>query len=154
MRSMLIASFIAMITGFGIAWNWQAQRWDADVATIRNDYADAAAEARKAQDARIETAENQKEDIQNAFDAFRRAEDERNANLDRGVQRVYVRAKCPAVPAAPADSGRVESGAAELDPAYRSTLSALRRGSAEQLRLLNICRAQIGAGVQSQQSHQ
>ena len=154
MKTILIVAFVSLITGFGIAWNLQAQRWDADVATIRENYADESEKVRKDQDARIEAAENQKEDIQNAFDAFRRAEDERNANLDRGVQRVYVRAKCPAVPAAPADSGRVESGAAELDPAYRSTLSALRRGSAEQLRLLNICRAQIGAGVQSQQSHQ
>lgn len=154
MKTILIAAFVALITGFGIAWNWQAQRWDADVATIRKDYADATEKARKDQDARIEAAENQKEIIQNAFDAFRRAEDERSASIDRGIQRVYVRAKCPAVPTASADSSRVESGTAELDPAYRSTLSALRRGTAEQLRLLNICRAQIGAGVQSQQSHQ
>ena len=99
MKTIIIASFIALITGFGIAWNWQAQRWDADVATIRKDYSDAAEKTRKEQDARIEVAENQKEDIQNAFDAFRRAEDKRNANLDSGIQRVYVRAKCPTVPA-------------------------------------------------------
>ena len=145
MKTIIIASFIALITGFGIAWNWQAQRWDADVATIRKDYSDATEKARQDQDARIEAAENQKEDIQNAFDAFRRAEDERNANLDSGVQRVYVRAKCPAVSATSPDPGRAESATAELDPAYRSTLSALRRGAEEQLRLLNICRAELGA---------
>lgn len=145
MKPILIAAFVALITGFGIAWNWQAQRWDADVKTIRKDYADATEKARKDQDARIEAAENQKEDIQNAFDAFRRAEDERNASIDRGVQRVYVRAKCPAMPAASTDSSGTASGTAELDPAYRSTLSALRRGAAEQLRLLNICRAELGA---------
>lgn len=145
MKPILITAFVALITGFGIAWNWQAQRWDADVATIRKDYADATEKARKDQDARIEAAENQKENIQNAFDAFRRAEDERNASIDRGVQRVYVRAKCPAVPAISTDSSRAESGAAELDPAYRSTLSALRRGAEEQLRLLNICRAELMA---------
>lgn len=154
MKTILIATFVALITGFGIAWNLQAQRWDADVATIRKDYADAAEKARMDQDARIEAAENQKEDIQNAFDAFRRAEDVRNASIDRGIQRVYVRAKCPAVPATTTDPSRTESGTAELDPAYRSTLSALRRGAQEQLRLLNICRAHIGAGVQSQQNHQ
>lgn len=146
MRSgLFIVAFVAMVTGFGIAWNWQAQRWDADVAKIRKDYSDATEKARKDQDARIETAENQKEDIQNAFDAFRSAEDERNANLDRGIQRVYVRASCPAVPATSTDPGRTSSGTAELDPAYRSTLSALRRGAEEQLRLLNICRAELGA---------
>lgn len=145
MKPILIAAFVALITGFGIAWNWQAQRWDADVAKIRKDYADATEKARKDQDARIEAAENQKESIQNAFDAFRRAEDERNVSIDRGVQRVYVRAKCPAVPATSIGSSRAESGTAELDPAYRSTLSALRHGAAEQLRLLNICRAELGA---------
>lgn len=145
MRTILISGFVALLTGFGIAWNWQAQRWDADVAKIRKNYADATEKSREEQDARIEAAENQKENIQNAFDAFRRAEDERNASLDRGVQRVYVRANCPAMPATSTDSGRTASGTAELDPAYRSTLSALRRGAAEQLRLLNICRAELGA---------
>jgi hypothetical protein len=145
MKTIPIAAFVALITGFGIAWNWQAQRWDADVATIRKDYADTTEKARKDQDDRIETAENQKENIQNAFDAFRRAEDERNASLDRGDQRVYVRAKCPTMPATSTDSSRTASRAAELDPAYRSTLSALRRGAAEQLRLLNICRAELKA---------
>ena len=145
MKTIIIASFIAFITGFGIAWNWQAQRWDADVATIRKDYSDEAEKARQDQDARIKAAENQKEDIQNAFDAFRRAEDERNAAIDRGVQRVYVRAKCPTVPAISPDPGRAESGTAELDPAYRSTLSALRRGAEEQLRLLKICRVELMA---------
>ena len=145
MKTILISAFVALITGFGIAWNWQAQRWDADVATIRKDYADATEKARKDQDARIEAAENQKENIQNAFDAFRRAEDERNASIDRGVQRVYVRAKCPAMPESSANSSGASGGTAELDPAYRSTLSALRRGAAEQLRLLNICRAELGA---------
>lgn len=140
-----LASFLALIVGFGIAWNWQAQRWDADVAAIRKDYSDATEKARKEQDARVEAAENQKEDIQNAFDAFRRAEDERNVNLDRGIQRVYVRASCPGVPSASPDSSRTQAGTAELDPAYRSTLSALRRGAEEQLRLLNICRAELGA---------
>lgn len=145
MKITIIASFIALITGFGIAWNWQAQRWDADASRMRAEHLEAIENAREAQDARIEVAEKQKEDIQNAFDAFRRAEDERNANLDRGVQRVYVRASCPAVPSATGDSGRASSGTAELDPAYRSTLSALRRGAEEQLRLLNICRAELGA---------
>ncbi|AVQ10310.1 Rz-like lysis protein [Myoviridae environmental samples] len=145
MKTILIAAFVALIAGFGIAWNWQAQRWDADVAKIRKDYADATEKSRKEQDSRIEAAENQKENIQNAFDTFRRAEDERNASLDRGVQRVYVRAKCPTVPAASTDSSGAKDGTAELDPAYRSTLSALRNGAAEQLRLLNICRVELEA---------
>lgn len=145
MKTVIIASFIALLTGFGVAWNWQAQRWDADVAKVRKNYSDEAEKARKEQDARIEIAENQKEDIQNAFEAFRRAEDERNAAIDRGDQRVHVRANCPSVPSAATNTSRIKVGTAELDPAYRSTLSALRRGAEEQLRLLNICRAELGA---------
>jgi hypothetical protein len=145
MKTILIASFVSLVTGLGIAWNWQAQRWDADVAKIRGSYANEALKMRVEQEFRIAAAESQKEQIQNDFDAFRRAEDERNANLDSGVQRVYVRAKCPSVPAASPNPGRTESATAELDPAYRSTLSTLRRGAEEQLRLLNICRAELGA---------
>lgn len=145
MKEILIAAFVALITGFGIAWNWQAQRWDADVSAIRQKKSDDLLAAYQDREARIAEAESKKEEIQNAFDAFRAAEDKRNADIGSGTQRVYVRAKCPAVSATKVDSSRTPSGAAELDSAYRSTLSALRRGAAEQLRLLNICRAELMA---------
>lgn len=145
MKTILIVAFIALITGFGIAWNWQAQRWDADVSAIRQKQSADLLAVYQDREARIAEAESKKEEIQNAFDAFRAAEDKRNADIGSGAQRVYVRANCSAVPATSTDSSRTTSGTAELDPAYRSTLSALRQRAAEQLRLLNLCRAELGA---------
>lgn len=144
MRTTAIAAFMALVTGFGVAWNWQAQRWDADVAEIRKEHSDSLLTAYQDREARIAEAESKKEEIQNEYDAFRRAEDARNASVDRGEQRVYVRAKCPAVPGATGNSGRTEAGTAELDSAARSTLSALRIRAEEQRRLLNVCRATLG----------
>lgn len=145
MKSILIAAFVALIAGFGIAWSWQGQRWDADVSAIRKKQSDNLLAAYQDREARIAEAESKKEEIQNAFDAFRAAEDKRNADIGSGTQRVYVRANCPAVPATKAYPSRTPSGTAELNPAYRSALSALRRGVEEQRRLLNSCRAELMA---------
>lgn len=68
-------------------------------------------------------------------------ENNRNAAIALGTQRVYVRADCPSnrgVPTASTAATGSNGGTAELDPAYRQTLSDLRRG-AEQ------CAAQIVA---------
>lgn len=75
-------------------------------------------------------------------------EDSRDVRVDTRVERVYVRATCPSVPTAAADAGGAGAGAAELDPAYRRTLSQLRRAAREQLRLLNFCRAELRARSQ------
>lgn len=72
-------------------------------------------------------------------------EDDRDSRIDSGVERVYVRASCPSLPAVTPDAGGTGGGAAELDPAYRKTLSDLRRGAEEQLALLNFCRAELRA---------
>jgi len=145
MKLTTFAILMALLTGFGAAWNIQALRWDADAASIRQKASEDLERARKQQDDRIEQAENEKEKIQNDFEEFKRAEAERDATIGSGGKRVSVRAKRPSVPSSATDSGRAASGAAELDPAYRSTLSALRRGAEEQLRLLNICRAELFA---------
>lgn len=145
MRVILLAAGLGLLVGFGAAWAWQGSRWDADVADISKKQSDDLLAAYQDREARIAEAESKKEEIQNAFDAFRAAEDKRNTDIGGGAKRVYVRANCPAVPAAEADTGRASSRAAELDPAYRSTLSALRRGVEEQRRLLNYCRAELMA---------
>lgn len=69
--------------------------------------------------------------------------DARDGRIAAGIERVYVRASCPELPATPANAGRAGAGAAELDPAYRHTLSQLRRAADQQLALLNLCRAEL-----------
>ena len=143
MRVILLAAGLGLLVGFGAAWAWQGSRWDADVADISKKQSDDLLAAYQDREARIAEAESKKEEIQNAFDAFRAAEDKRNTDIGGGAKRVYVRANCPALPATQADTSRASGGAAELDPAYRSTLSALRWGVEEQRRLLNSCRAEL-----------
>lgn len=46
MKALVAAAGISLITGFGIAWNWQAQRWDADVAAARAQHNAQIAEAK------------------------------------------------------------------------------------------------------------
>lgn len=56
----------------------------------------------------------------------------RNLAIAAGTRRVYVRASCPDRASLPADSaaaGGSDGARAELDPAYRRTLSELRRGA-------------------------
>ncbi len=144
MKALLLASLLSLISGFGIAWNWQSQRWNTDVATIRQKAAESLASATQERDRKLAEAESKKEEIQNAFEDFKRAEDKRNNAIDHGAKRVYVRASCPAVPSSKGDSSGASGGAAELDISYRRTLSQLRSGVEEQRRLLNICRAELG----------
>lgn len=66
-------------------------------------------------------------------------ENDRDAAIAAGTQRVHVRARCPAgdgMPATTAAAGGADAAAPELDPAYRSALSDLRRraqAAAEQI---------------------
>lgn len=123
----------------------QGLRWDADVASIRDAASSELAAAYEQQAEKFKAVEAKKEEVQNEYQAFKAAEAKRNADIGTGVKRVYVRATCPAVPSTSTDSGRVESGTAELDSAARRTLSDLRIGVEEQRRLLNVCRAELGA---------
>lgn len=140
----LIALGMAALVGFGCAWNVQAWRWDADAARLRDQSSKALVLAYADRDEKITKAEARKEEIQIEFDKFKAGEADRDTAIDRGERVVYVRANCPSVPSASANPGRVESGTAELDPAYRRTLSKLRQGVEEQRRLLNACRAELG----------
>ncbi len=116
----------------------QGLRWDESEATLRKDQLEALQAAHDDRDAKVKAAEDKKEVVEREFNDFKKAESARDDAIGSGVKRVYVRASCPSVPAAETDTGR-----AELDPAYRQTLSDLRRGAAEQLRLLNLCRAEL-----------
>lgn len=152
MRTILIALFVGLISGFGIAWNWQGQRWDADVAELRQEQSNKLIEAWAEGQRKASAVEDQKEVVQNEFEAFKKSESERNIAINSGVKRVYVRAACPSVPSTSSNAGGVTSGTAELDPAYRQTLSDLRSSAAEQLKLLNVCRAELSGRSSSQDS--
>lgn len=138
-----ILAGVAFIVGAGLAWNVQAWRWDADVAEMRQEQSNKLLETWADGQRKAIAVENQKEAIQNEFSAFKQAEALRDASIGVGVKRVYVRATCPAVSGATTNASGTASGAVELDPAYRSTLSDLRRAAAEQLRLLNVCRVEL-----------
>jgi hypothetical protein len=133
----------AFVIGFGAAWNVQAWRWDAYVAELRQEQTSKLLESWADGERKALAAEDQKEAIQNEFNEFKQIEALRNASISAGVKRVYVRATCPAVSGAEANASGTSGGTVELDPAYRQTLSDLRSGAAEQLRLLNVCRAEL-----------
>lgn len=138
-----ILAGVAFVVGSGLAWNVQAWRWDADVAELRQEQAGKLLESWADGERKALASEDQKEAIQNDFNQFKQIEALRNASIGAGATRVRVRATCPAVPDPKADAGGISGGTAELDPAYRQTLSDLRSGAAEQLRLLNVCRAEL-----------
>lgn len=141
---MNLYGYAAVAAGaFLAAWLVQGWRWDADVAGIRLTASSELAAAYQERDKKIGEAENQKEAVQNEFNAFKQSESERNAAVSASVKRVYVRATCPAVPETSTGASGAASESAELDPAYRQTLSDLRIGVEEQRRLLNVCRAEL-----------
>jgi hypothetical protein len=133
----------AFVVGSGLAWSVQAWRWDVDVAELRQEQTSKLLESWADGERKALAAEDQKEAIQNDFNQFKQIEALRNASIGSGATRVRVRATCPAMSSAEANASGTSSGAPELDPAYRQTLSDLRSGAAEQLRLLNVCRAEL-----------
>lgn len=133
----------ALVAGFGAAWMIQGWRWDEDIAQLRLEQNTQLMATWAEGERKAEQAEQQKEKIQNEYLAFRNEESKRNTAISNGAQRVYVRASCPSVPSSSPSSSGAKAGAAELDPAYRQALSDLRSGAAEQLRLLNVCRAEL-----------
>lgn len=141
----IYACVLAALIGAAGGWYVQGLRWDASAAKLRDAQSEALAAVYADRDAKVLAAEDKKEVVEREFNDFKKAEAARDGDIGIGVKRVYVRASCPAVPAADTDTGRAQSGSAELDPAYRQTLSDLRRGAAEQLRLLNLCRAELMA---------
>lgn len=139
----LYACVLAAMIGAAGGWYVQGLRWDTSETKLRTEQLEALAAAYADRDSRVAAAENRKEVVEREFNDFKKAEAARDDAIGSGVRRVYVRASCPAVSAAETDTGRAASGAAELDPRYRSALSDLRRGAVEQLRLLNLCRAEL-----------
>lgn len=139
----LTACVLSALIGAAGGWYVQGLRWDASEAKLRGEQSEALRKVYIDRDTRVAAAEDKKEVVEREFNDFKKTETARDGDINTGVKRVYVRASCPAMPAAEADTGRASGGSVELDPAYRQTLSDLRRGAAEQLRLLNLCRAEL-----------
>lgn len=134
--------------GFVSAWYVQGLRTESAVNEVRDGYSSERDKAWNAYSARIESAESEKAKAEAALNEFIKNESLRNSSIGAGVKRVYVRATCPGLPTSESDTGRIEGGAAELDPAYRQTLSDLRAGVETQRALLNKCRAALGVNLQ------
>lgn len=134
---------LACSLGAAGAYYVQGLRWDSDLAEIRQKASDELSTAYKNRDLQIWATEARKEQVQNEYLAFKDSEAKRNADVTAGSKRVYVRATCPAVSGTSSSASGIESGTAELDSNYRQALSDLRSGAQEQLRLLNVCRAEL-----------
>lgn len=140
---------VAAAVGFAAAWSVQALRWSESDARMAAQNAEAirinvdavALKYRKATEdterSRTEYLEYQKNAKAEIADLERR--------VTNGPERLYIKAKCPAVSATPADASGTRGGAAELDAAATRTYFALERGLAEQYGLLQLCRKELRA---------
>lgn len=143
---------IALSIGFGCAWYVQGLRWDKDVRSISLAYANATVAAVGAINSKLIQSRAETESIRATYlsekEKANREIDDLERRVTAGPERLYIKAKCPAaVPGtgtdADADAGRVDTGAAELDPIASGYYFALERGLAEQYRLLQFCRAEL-----------
>lgn len=147
MRVALIAASCGAIIGFGAAWYAQGLRWSNDVQS--RDLATANAISANVTEvaAKMESDRAESEKIRAAYLDYKKGAELEISDLERrvsaGPERLYIKANCPAVPAAGADASRTGSGTAELDATATGLYFALERGLAEQYGLLQLCRAEL-----------
>lgn len=110
--------------------------WDADSARIAQALAVAFTKS---------AAETEK--IREVFIEYKQQAEVVTGGLERDVaasrSRLRVKATCSNMPNGSTVPGGTQTGTVELDPAARPAYFALRRGLAEQLGLLNLCRAEL-----------
>lgn len=136
------------LAAFLAAWYVQGLRWDKDVASIRESASDARSEAVDAINSKLIQSRAETESIRVTYlsekEKANREIDDLERRVTAGPERLYIKAKCPAVvPGAGTDAGGADSGAAELDPIASGYYFALERGLAEQYRLFQFCRAEL-----------
>ena len=134
----------SLLAGFGGGWAVNGWRLSGNLQQLKAEHATAL--AKQSELARNTETQNGlfvaglSERIRQAEVKNGQLENERDAAIAAGTQRVYVRAKCPAsMPANSATAAAGDGTGPELDPAYRQTLSDLRRGArdaAEQIAAL------------------
>lgn len=138
---------LASVLSFGAAWYVQGGRWDADVAKRERQSAEAIAANVAAVNDHLIESRKESEQIRATFIEYKKGAESEISSLEQrvttGPDRLYIKAKCPAVPPAGADSSRVNPGAAELDATATGYYFALERGLAEQYGLLQMCRSEL-----------
>lgn len=139
--SVALAAFLA-------AWYVQGLRWEEDVASIRESASDAKSKAVDAINSQLIKSRAETESIRATYlsekEKANREIDDLERRVNDGLDRLYIKAKCPAgVPGSGADASGAGIGAAELDPIASGYYFALERGLAEQYRLLQFCRAEL-----------
>ena len=139
---------LALSIGFGGAWYVQGLRWETDVKEISLASANATVAAVGAINSQLIQSRAETESIRATYlsekEKSNREIDDLERRVTAGPERLYIKAKCPtSVSATGADSGRADTGAAELSAASTRTYLALERGLSEQYRLLQFCRAEL-----------
>lgn len=149
MNVTMVVGAACLIAGFGAAWGVQGLRWDNDVKARDLAAAEALAANVKAVADQLQISLLETEQARAIYLDYRKGAEIEISDLERrvtaGPERLYIKATCPAVPAAGAstDAGRAGAGAAELDPTATRAYFALERGLAEQFGLLQLCRAEL-----------
>lgn len=137
---------IAALIGFASAWDIQSLRWSKDLARVAQSNSESIAANVNAVNDALNESRQQTEAIRQTFIDFKTGASREINSLESDVaagKRLRIGAKCPAVPAAGADSSGIDSGTAELDAAATRTYFQLERGLAEQYGLLQFCRQEL-----------
>lgn len=127
---------ICLLVGIVIGGTIQGWRLNSKLSDLRAEHQRVIAEVNAKSVAALEQAQQKAAETQSAIQSIadtklREMTDEIDRIRNHTPERVYVRARCPAASVlSPPDSSSVDSGAgAELDPAYRETLSDLKSGA-------------------------
>jgi prophage endopeptidase len=136
------------LAAFLASWYVQGLRWDKDVASIRESASDAMSEAVGAINGQLIQSRAETESIRATYlsekEKANREIDDLERRVTAGPERLYIKAKCPAsVSATGADSGRADTGAAELSAASTADYLSYERLYAQQFGLLQFCRAEL-----------
>lgn len=136
------------LAAFLAAWYVQGLRWDKDVRSISLASANATVAAVDAINdnliqSRAETESNRKTYLSDKEKANREIDD-LERRVTAGPERLYIKAKCPAVVLSTgADASRADAGAAELSAASTADYLSYERLYAQQFGLLQFCRAEL-----------
>lgn len=133
--------------GLCLGWGVQSLRWSesdarADEQSAKTIAANVGAINQHLTTSRAETEKYRAEYLEYQKNA--------NAEIDAlerrvaaGLERLYIKANCPAVPATGANASGTGSRATELDATATRAYFALERGLAEQYGLLQLCRQEL-----------
>jgi hypothetical protein len=148
MKNLLIALAVGLLFGFASGWKIESWKEGSKFSSFQADVNGKAAAAlvkvqskMQADDEKIKALADQ---ITEANLQNEKLEIDRDNAIAVGTKRVFVHANCPPVDNASAHAGatgRGDGSTAELDPAYRRTLSDLRSGVERQYQQIIVLQA-------------